>query len=355
MSLGFRITNYTRGCKIVNPMKFIQLFSILFSVSLYNSVSVAEDLPIDFYPEQIAKKQTTIEIDVSEIEPGEIAEAEYGGAPVWVYRRTMEDLDRFLEDGDVGLSDEQIDFVLNNIRKKVRATTSLLNARLQLLDRAELEQSPYRSKNNNYFVFTPLGRLGCALQTEMPVPGQLVLDGAVFFDPCSGYQYDSAGRYLSRRAKQYLPSNGAIIRSEFSISRRLETPPHRYTSDGILVVGVEDIHKLPEIPVSREELYRGLTPTETLLVATAFNDFPAAESALGDGADINLAGNFAETGSLALLRAVLYSSIELVDLLVSEGAVAKSDVFEWAERLGRTDVKELLEGKHQGQLDGKSC
>jgi len=260
-------------------------------------------------------------------------------------------LDRFLEDGEVGLNDEQIDFVLFNIKQKVRATTSLLNARLQLLDRAELEQSPYRSKNNNYFVFTPLGRLGCALQTEVPVAGRPVLDGAVLFDPCNGYQYDSAGRFLSRKAKQYLPSNGAIIRSENSISRRLETPPHRYTSDGILVVGVEDINNLPEIPVSREELYWGLTPTETLLAATAFNDFPAAKSALRDGADINSAGNFPETGSLALLRAVLYSSIELVELLLCEGAVAKSDVFEWAERLGRTDVTALLEGKNQIQID----
>ena len=65
------------------------------------------------------------------------------------------------------------------------------------------------------------------------------------------------------------------------------------------------------------------------------------------GADVNAAGNFPETGNLPLLRAVLYCLIELVELLVSEGAVAKSDVFERAERLGRTDVTALFEGKHQ--------
>ena len=35
-----------------------------------------------------------------------------------------------------------------------------------------------------------------------------------------------------------------------------------------MVVGVKQINKLPAFPVSGEELYRGLTPTETLLVAT---------------------------------------------------------------------------------------
>jgi len=68
--------------------------------------TVADDYSVSFLPAQIAKLQMQIEIDISEIEPGHMIETEYMGGPVWIYRRTKQDLEYFQADRQGGLGDE---------------------------------------------------------------------------------------------------------------------------------------------------------------------------------------------------------------------------------------------------------
>ena len=322
-------------------MKNLKCIIVFLTVVVYASLTVADDYSVSLLPAQIAELQMQIEIDISKIEPGHMIETEYMGGPVWIYRRTKQDLEYFQADRQGGLGDEKIDAIIRKIKGKVRSTTSLLRARTLMLDQPELEKSPYRSKLENYFVFSPTGRLGCSVQFDM-LPHVTRVEGGVLFDPCSGDQYDSAGRFIDQGSITRSLQNGKIIRSDASISPRLEIPPHRYTPDKTLVIGVADINILPEISISKEEIYSDLTPTETLLAATAFNDIDVARSALRDGADINPPGTGPETGSLALLRAILYSSTAMVELLVTQGATPHLDEIDWAERLDRADVIELL-------------
>ena len=314
---------------------------IFLSAYLAAALSFADEYSVEFLAHQIAEAQTQIEIDISEIKPGEKLEVEYNGGPVWIYKRTREDLEYLQKYQGVGLSDKKIEAIVKHIKKNARSTSSLLAARIQLVDQPKLEKSPYRSKNNNYFVFKPAGRHGCALQLEIPSYAKRV-EGALLFDPCFGDQYDSAGRFIDQGAKTYSLHTGKRLRSDSSIFPRQKIPPHRYKSEDILIIGVSDINMLPEIALSKEEIYSGLTPTETLFTATAYNDFETAEVAIKGGADVNSPGDFPEIGSLPLLRAVIFSSVDVVELLISHGATPNTDELEWAKRVGRTDVIELL-------------
>ena len=302
----------------------------------------AEAYSVSYLAKYIADVQTQSEIDVSEIEPGDKIEQEYFGSPVWIYRRTRADHEYLSKSKDDVISDQKIKAIIKKIKKGAQSTSSLLSARMLLLDQPGLEKNPYRSKNNEYSVVIPLGKMGCALQFEFI---RTKIDGAVFFDPCTGDQYDSSGRFLDQGAKTFSLHTGEKISSN-PITAGLRIPPHRYKSDGTLIIGVADINMLPEISLSKNALYSGLKPTEKLLVATAYNDIEIAQSAIKKGANVNPPGVVPETGSLALLRAVLYSSDDVVELLLSHGAVPGIDEIQWAERKERFDVVKLLKARN---------
>jgi len=78
------------------------------------------------------------------------------------------------------------------------------------------------------------------------------------------------------------------------------------------------------------------------LVATAINDIKLARDAITRGADVNAHGVTSGTGSLPLLRAIFYSSAEMVELLLSNGARAGAEEVETATLFGRAELVPLL-------------
>jgi len=321
--------------------KNIRLFYFLFFFLLCGRESLADEYDVSLLPEQIARAQTLIEADVTTINPGELVKHDNDWMSVWVFRRTEKDLE-YIQQNRNGLDDVSIEAVITQIVKQANSTSGLLRARTLLQDQPTLEKSPYRSKQEEYFVFNPVGRLGCSVQLKPP-PHMIPVQGAVFFDPCYGDQYDSAGRFIDQGAKLFSKETGEIIRSNPKIFPRLTIPPHHYKANGTLVIGVTDVDSLPKFSLQKDELYSGLTPTKKLLTATAFNDLNSVIEAIKDGADVNVSGN--EPGSLALLRAVLYSSPDMVELLISKGAKSSAEILAWAERQDRPDVAKLLSRK----------
>ena len=317
------------------------LFILVFSLLL--STSFADDYSVNVLARQISNIQGVVEVDISELMPGEKLEVGTSGGPIWVYRRTQEQLD-FIAKNYTGSSEENLEAIVSRIKRKATSTSGYLHARLQLVDQPALEKSPYRSKKHEYFVFSPLGRLGCRLTMQLP-PDMDSTTGAWLVDPCFNQIYDFTGQFLSQSGAIFWMNTGEPVVSDRETFPRTEIPPHRYRKDGTLVIGVADITATPEISLCEVELYSGLSPTEVLYQATAFNDIERARSAIKQGADATSNAGFIPDPkvSLALRRAVYYSSVEMVELLLSHGAVPTEIEMDGAKIYGREDISKLLD------------
>lgn len=326
----------------MNKFSKIYLFSLMSAVA---TLAVADDYKVDIPFWQSNAVATTTAVYIGDLKPGEKLEV----STYLIYRRTAEEL-KFIADNYSGDTPEIVDALIQEIESRVNSTTGLTRARYQLLDQPELEKNAYRSKRKEYLVMRSLGKYGCELQMDTPV-NQWQSSDAKFFDPCTAIAYDLAGRdtrgsyYVKRTAKPGEEPTGEPIVPEIELYPHVVIPPHHYISDDTLVLGVSDVDSLPHISFSEESLFSGLTPTELLLQATAFNDLNRAQAALSAGADVNAPGPFRDTtGSLPLLRAVTNSSIKMVNLLLSHGAVPGEDEKRFAIDNERYDVGALLEG-----------
>ncbi|MHB1373820.1 MAG: ubiquinol-cytochrome c reductase iron-sulfur subunit [Thauera sp.] len=146
-----------------------------------------------------------VEADVSGLAPGEMMTVEWRGKPVWILRRTPEML----------------------------ASLETNEARLADPGSGEPQQPEYagnrhRSINPEFLIVIGIcTHLGCS-PSEKFAPG--TREGMTedwpggFLCPCHGSIFDLAGRvYLSQPA----PTN-------------LEIPPHKWLSDGLVLVGEDD-------------------------------------------------------------------------------------------------------------------
>ncbi len=156
-----------------------------------------------FQPSERAKAiGAPVEEDISKLEPGQMTTVKWRGKPVWVVRRTQEQL------------------------------ASLATDEGELRDpNSEQDQQPayakneYRSIKPEYLVLVGLcTHLGCSPTYRPEVaPGDLgpKWQGG-FFCPCHGSRFDMAGRVF---AGVPAPTN-------------LEVPPYKFLSDSRIIIGV---------------------------------------------------------------------------------------------------------------------
>jgi len=142
-----------------------------------------------------------VEADISKLLPGQLLTVEWRGKPVWIVNRTDE------------------------------ALASLSSLEGELRDPAsEEEQQPLYAQNETRSIKPEIlimvgicTHLGCS-PTYRPdiAPADLGADWlGGFFCPCHGSKFDYAGRVY-----QGVPA-----------PTNLEVPPHRYVSDGLIVIG----------------------------------------------------------------------------------------------------------------------
>ncbi len=169
-------------------------------------VATAVPFVSSFQPSEKAKAAgAAVEVDISALKPGEKMTVEWRGKPVWIVRRTPEQVAE-LPKNDDKLADPK------SLRKPDEFTPAY----------ARNEQ---RSIKPEYFVAVGIcPHLGCSPSDRFATGAQPSLPDdwpGGFLCPCHGSTFDLAGRVYKNKPS---PDN-------------LEVPPHMYLSDTRLIVG----------------------------------------------------------------------------------------------------------------------
>jgi ubiquinol-cytochrome c reductase iron-sulfur subunit len=159
-----------------------------------------------FSPSERAKAAgAAVEVDISSLKPGEKVTVEWRGKPVWIIRRTPEQL-AMLKKGEAQLADAKSE------RKPSELTP-------------EYARNEARSIKPEVFVAVGIcSHLGCSPSDKFQVGAQASLPddwAGGFLCPCHGSTFDMAGRVYKNKPA---PDN-------------LEVPPHMYLSDTRLIIG----------------------------------------------------------------------------------------------------------------------
>ena len=159
-----------------------------------------------FQPSERARAAgAAVEVDIGAIKPGEKLTVEWRGKPVWIIRRTPEQLAE-LPKVDKELADPK------SLRKPDELTP-------------EYARNEYRSRKPELLVVVGIcTHLGCSPSDKfVPGPQASLPDdwAGGFLCPCHGSTFDMAGRVYKDKPA---PDN-------------LEVPPYAYLSDTRLIIG----------------------------------------------------------------------------------------------------------------------
>lgn len=183
---------------------------VLLTVAVGGVATAAVALPFvtSFSPSQLALASgAAVEADISDIPPGGMKIVEWRGKPVWLVRHTPEVL------ADLSSLDSQ----LVDPQSKVSS------------QQPAYAQNPTRSIKSDLLVAIGIcTHLGCspsAVPKGSSNPGVGSDWKGGFFCPCHGSTFDSAGRVFKNKPA---PTN-------------LEIPPHKYLSDGRVLIGEDNI------------------------------------------------------------------------------------------------------------------
>lgn len=171
------------------------------------AAAVAVPFVSTFQPSERAKAAgAAVEVDVSSIAPGEKIVVEWRGKPVWIMRRTPEQL-ASLEAVEPELADPKSD--------RTAVPTP------------EYAKNRHRSIKPEFLVTVGIcTHLGCSPGDKLtPGPQPSLPDNwkGGFLCACHGSTFDVAGRVFKNKPA---PDN-------------LEVPPHHFVSDTVLLVGEE--------------------------------------------------------------------------------------------------------------------
>lgn len=168
-------------------------------------VAVAVPFVSTFAPSERAKAAgAAVEVDISAIKPGEKVTVEWRGKPVWIIRRTPEQIES-LQKTEGQVADPNSD-------RKAYPTPAYA-------------KNQHRSIKPEFFVGVGIcSHLGCSPSDKFATGAQPSLPddwNGGFLCPCHGSTFDLAGRVFKNKPA---PDN-------------LEVPPHMYLSDTHILIG----------------------------------------------------------------------------------------------------------------------
>ncbi|MBL0730262.1 ubiquinol-cytochrome c reductase iron-sulfur subunit [Rhizobacter sp. J219] len=169
-------------------------------------VATAVPFVSTFQPSERARAAgAAVEVDISSLKPGEKVTVEWRGKPVWIVRRTPEQL-AALPKIDAQLADPK------SVRKADELTP-------------EYARNEHRSIKPEFLVAVGIcSHLGCSPSDKFQAGPQPSLPddwAGGFICPCHGSTFDMAGRVFKNKPA---PDN-------------LEVPPHMYLSETRLLIG----------------------------------------------------------------------------------------------------------------------
>jgi ubiquinol-cytochrome c reductase iron-sulfur subunit len=145
-----------------------------------------------------------VEVDIGAMKPGEKLTVEWRGKPVWVVRRTPEQLEAL---------------------KKTTPQVADPDSKRTAYPTPDYAKNEYRSIKPEYFVAVGIcSHLGCSPSDKFQTGAQPSLPddwNGGFLCPCHGSTFDLAGRVFKNKPA---PDN-------------LEVPPHMFLSDTRLLIG----------------------------------------------------------------------------------------------------------------------
>jgi ubiquinol-cytochrome c reductase iron-sulfur subunit len=145
-----------------------------------------------------ARRRCPVQVDISALRPGEKLTVEWRGKPVWIVRRTPEQLESL---------------------KKLEAQLADPNSKRTQYPTPEYAKNQHRSIKPEFFVGVGIcSHLGCSPSDKFQTGAQPSLPddwAGGFLCPCHGSTFDIAGRVFKNKPA---PDN-------------LEVPPHMYLSD----------------------------------------------------------------------------------------------------------------------------
>ncbi|NBW46737.1 MAG: ubiquinol-cytochrome c reductase iron-sulfur subunit [Betaproteobacteria bacterium] len=168
-------------------------------------VAVAVPFVSTFAPSERAKAAgAAVEVDISGIKPGEKVTVEWRGKPVWIIRRTPEQVESL---------------------KKTEAQVADPNSDRKAYPTPAYAKNQHRSIKPEIFVGVGIcSHLGCSPSDKFATGAQPSLPddwNGGFLCPCHGSTFDLAGRVFKNKPA---PDN-------------LEVPPHMYLSDTRILIG----------------------------------------------------------------------------------------------------------------------
>ena len=166
---------------------------------------VATPFVSTFQPSEKAKAAgAAVEVDISSLKPGEKMTVEWRGKPVWIMKRTPEQLETL---------------------KKTESQVADPNSDRKAYPPPEYAKNQHRSIKPEVLVAVGIcSHLGCSPSDKFQTGAQPSLPddwNGGFLCPCHGSTFDLAGRVFKNKPA---PDN-------------LEVPPHMYLSDTKLLVG----------------------------------------------------------------------------------------------------------------------
>ena len=170
-------------------------------------VATAVPFVSSFAPSERARAAgAPVQVDISAVKPGEKLVVEWRGKPVWIVRRTPEQLASL---------------------KKTESQVADPNSERTQYPTPEYAKNPYRSIKPEVFVGVGIcSHLGCSPVDKFTPGAQPSLPddwAGGFLCPCHGSTFDLAGRVFKNKPA---PDN-------------LEVPPHMYVSENVLMIGVD--------------------------------------------------------------------------------------------------------------------
>ena len=168
--------------------------------------AVAVPFVSSFAPSERAKAAgAAVEVDISALKAGEMQTVEWRGKPVWILKRTPEQLES-LKKTDALVADPK------SLRKPDELTP-------------EYARNEYRSRKPELLVAVGIcSHLGCSPSAKLQAGAQPSLPDdwqGGFFCPCHGSLFDLAGRVYKNKPA---PDN-------------LEIPPYMFLPDSQLLIG----------------------------------------------------------------------------------------------------------------------
>ena len=168
-------------------------------------VATAVPFVSTFAPSERAKAAgAPVQVDISAIKAGEKLTVEWRGKPVWIVRRTAEQLASL---------------------KKTDALVADPKSERKAFPTPDYAKNEYRSIKPEFFISVGIcSHLGCSPSDKFQTGAQPSLPddwAGGFLCPCHGSTFDIAGRVFKNKPA---PDN-------------LEVPPHMYLSDTLLVIG----------------------------------------------------------------------------------------------------------------------